>query len=135
MWGFYLQQVVASLPFFLKGLWMTVAVSGLSLLAGTVIGFLWGILRTRRRGLLRALIGTWVDLIRGTPVLVQVFIVFFIFPEAGVQLEAFPAAVLTLTNLAACFICEIVVAGIEAVPWGQREAARATGLTPFQEVR
>jgi polar amino acid transport system permease protein len=135
MWGFYFEQVMASLPFFLKGLWMTVAVSGLSLAAGTLIGFLWGILRTRRARFLRPLIGGWVDLIRGTPVLVQVFIVFFILPEAGIRLEAFPAAVLTLTNLAACFICEVVVAGIDAVPRGQREAATSSGLSAGQQLR
>ena len=45
MWGFYFEQLVHSIPFFLKGLWMTVAVSGLSLVAGTVIGFAWGIIR------------------------------------------------------------------------------------------
>jgi polar amino acid transport system permease protein len=135
MWGFHFWQVVASLPFFLKGLWMTVAVSGLSLAAGTLIGFLWGILRAGRLRVLRSVIGGWVDLIRGTPVLVQVFIIFFILPEAGIQMEAFTASVLALTNLAACFICEIVMAGIDAVPRGQREAATASGLSPRQQLR
>ena len=63
-----------SLPFFLKGVWMTVAVSGLSLLAGTIIGFIAGIIRAGRNKILRTIIGAWVDLIRGTPFLVQVFI-------------------------------------------------------------
>ncbi|MFO7709246.1 MAG: ABC transporter permease subunit, partial [Desulfobacterales bacterium] len=102
---FYIEQLVHSLPFFLKGLWMTIAISGLSLLAGTGIGFLWGILRTSRSRVIKPLVGAWVDLVRGTPFLVQVFIIFFIFPEFGIHLEAFPAAVISLTNLAACFIC------------------------------
>jgi polar amino acid transport system permease protein len=135
MWKHYLTRLLHSLPFFLKGLWMTVAVSAISLAAGTMIGFFWGILRTRRNRLFRYLIGAWVDVIRGTPFLVQIFIVFFILPEVGIHLDAFPAALVALTNLGACFICEIVAAGIRSVPWGQREAATASGLTELQQLR
>jgi polar amino acid transport system permease protein len=135
MWGFYFNELMRSVPFFLKGLWMTVAVSGLSLIAGTIIGFIWGIMRSSRNKILRSVIGAWVDLIRGTPFLVQVFIVFFILPSAGIELEAFPAAVIALTNMGACFICEIVAGGIMAVPNGQREAATASGLSSFQQLR
>ncbi len=135
MWSFYFSQLIEALPFFLKGLWMTVAVSGLSLISGTLIGFFWGILRASRGRWLRRVIGAWVDLIRGTPFLVQIFIVFFILPEAGIHLEAFAASVIALTNLAACFICEIVAGGIVAVAWGQREAATASGLSPYQQLR
>jgi polar amino acid transport system permease protein len=135
MWGFYFNELMRSLPFFLKGLWMTVAVSGLSLAVGTIIGFLWGIIRAGRNKVLRSVIGAWVDLIRGTPFLVQVFIVFFILPGIGLELEAFPAAVVALTNLAACFICEIVAGGILSVSSGQREAATASGLSTYQQLR
>lgn len=135
MWGFYFQELMRSLPFFLKGVWMTVAVSGLSLIAGTMIGFICGILRTGNNKVLRAIIGIWVDLIRGTPFLVQVFIIFFILPSAGIELDAFPAAVIALTNLTASFICEIVAGGILAVPKGQIEAATASGLSNFQQLR
>jgi polar amino acid transport system permease protein len=135
MWGFYLEQLMHSLPFFLKGLVMTIAVSGLSLAAGTVIGFVWGIARAKNVRLIKPLLGAWVDIVRGTPFLVQVFTIFFIFPEFGIQLEAFPASVIALSNLSACFICEIVVAGISAVPSGQREAAISSGLNWFQQLR
>ena len=135
MWGFYFNELMHSLPFFLKGLWMTVAVSGLSLIAGTIIGFFCGIIRASRYKLLRFIIGAWVDLIRGTPFLVQVFIIFFILPSVGIELEAFAAAVISLTNLAASFICEIVAGGILAVPSGQREAATASGLSAYQQLR
>ena len=76
MWSFYIEQLIHSLPFFLKGLWMTIAVSGLSLLAGTAIGFIWGILRASRSRFVKPLVGAWVDVVRGTPFLVQVFIIF-----------------------------------------------------------
>jgi polar amino acid transport system permease protein len=135
MWGYYLRELLPSIPFFLKGLWMTAAVSGLGLLGGTGIGFLLGIIRAGNQKLLKTLIGAWVDLIRGTPFLVQIFIVFFILPDLRIALQAFPAAVLALGNEAACFICEIVAGGILAVPSGQREAATASGLSAFQQLR
>jgi polar amino acid transport system permease protein len=135
MWSFYIEQLIVSLPFFLKGLGMTIAVSGLSLAAGTVLGFVWGIARAKHVRLLKPLLGAWVDIVRGTPFLVQVFIIFFLLPEFGIQLEAFPAAVIALSNLSACFICEIVVAGISAVSSGQREAAISSGLNWFQQLR
>ncbi len=135
MWGYYFDQLINSLPYFLKGLWLTVVVSGLSLVFGTLIGFLLGIMRAGRNTPLRLIIGFWVDVIRGTPFLVQIFIVFFILPELKIHLEAFPAAVLALSNLAACFICEIVAGGILAVPAGQREAATSSGLSTYHQLR
>jgi polar amino acid transport system permease protein len=135
MWDFYFSELVNSLPFFLKGLWMTVAVSGLSLIAGTIVGFACGIMRASGNKFLKFIIGAWVDLIRGTPFLVQIFIIFFILPGIGIELEAFPAAVIALSNLAASFICEIVAGGILAVPSGQREAATASGLSGYQQLR
>ena len=135
MWSFYFNELISSLPLFLKGLWVTISVSALSLLVGSIVGFLLGILRAGGRKTLRLLIGAWVDLVRGTPFLVQIFMVFFILPELGVQLEAFSAAIIALSNLAACFICEIVCAGIQDVPKGQKEAAIAAGLSSFQQLR
>ena len=135
MWGFYFNELMRSLPFFLKGLWMTVAVAGLSLIFGTIIGFVAGIIRAGSNKPARLIVGAWVDLIRGTPFLVQIFIIFFILPSIGIELEAFPAAVIALTNLAASFICEIVAGGILAVPKGQREAATASGLSGYQQLR
>ncbi len=135
MWGYYFNSLIHSLPFFLKGLWVTIEVSGLSLIIGTMIGFVWGILRSSGPRWLCWPIMAWVDLIRGTPFLVQVFIIFFILPELGLNLDPFPASVIALTNLAACFICEIVCAGLQSIPKGQVEAALSTGLSSFQCLR
>ena len=135
MWSFYFHELMRSMPFFLKGVWMTIAVAGLSLVFGTIIGFIAGILRAGRNKPARIIVGLWVDLIRGTPFLVQVFIIFFILPGIGIELEAFPAAVIALTNLTASFICEIVAGGIIAVPTGQREAATSAGLSYYQQLR
>jgi polar amino acid transport system permease protein len=135
MLSFYFNELLRSLPFFIKGVYMTVAVAGLSLVFGTIIGFITGILRASRNKPVRYIVGAWVDLIRGTPFLVQVFIIFFILPGIGIELEAFPAAVIALTNLTASFICEIVAGGILSVPTGQSEAATSAGLSNYQQLR
>jgi polar amino acid transport system permease protein len=135
MWGYYLQQVIHSLPLFLKGLWMTVAVSVLALVGGTFLGFFAGLGRASGSKTLRYGLSVYVDFMRGTPFLVQLFIIFFILPEWGIHLEAFHAAALGLMICSGAYICEIVASGIEAVPWGQREAAISTGLNRYQQLR
>ena len=132
---FYFQRLIEILPFFLKGLWMTVVVSGISLVLATILGFILGIVRASGNKLVGFITGVYVDVIRGTPFVVQIFIVFFILPEWGVQLEALPAAILSLTILGTAFICEIVAGGIKAVPNGQWEAASSSGLTFYQQLR
>lgn len=135
MWEFYFERLVMTLPSFLKGIWVTVQVSGLSLIGGTVIGLVAGILRTRDFKPVRIVIAAYVDVVRGTPYLVQIFIFFFILPEWGLQMEAFTAAVLSLTLYAGAYVCEIVAGGIEAVPEGQWEAAKASGFNWLQQMR
>jgi polar amino acid transport system permease protein len=131
----HLQSLGGSYPLALRGLGTTVALSLISLVLGTLIGFALGILRAGGSRVVSAAIGAWVDLIRGTPFLVQIFLIFFILPEFGIELGAFTAGIIALTNLAACFICEIVAAGIGAVPTGQVEAALASGLSRWQRMR
>ncbi len=135
MMAFYFHRLVEIFPFFLKGLKMTVAVSGISLVLGTVLGFILGMIRSRDNKFLSWPIGFYVTVIRGTPFVVQIFIIFFIFPEWGIQLEAFTAAIVALTIMGAGFICEIVAGGIKAVDKGQWEAAASSGLTIFQQLR
>lgn len=122
-------------PVILKGIWATLALSVIGIVAGTVIGFLLGIARASRHKWLAAVVGAYTDLFRGTPVLVQVFVVFFILPEAGLELDSFTAGVIALSNIGACFISEIVASGIKTVPRGQLEAAEASGLTRTQQLR
>ncbi len=132
---FYFQRLIEIFPFFMKGLYMTVAVSGLGLIFATICGFLLGTLRAGRNPIITRIIGIYVAVIRGTPFVVQIFIIFFILPDWGIQLDAFPAAVLALSILGTAFICEIVAGGIKAVDRGQWEAASSSGLTVLQQLR
>ncbi len=135
MWLFYLKGMWGSLPFFFKGLWITVQVAGLSLAMGTAAGFLLGIVRTSEIRALNRLLAVYVDLIRGTPFLVQIFIVFFILPEWNIRLDAFSSAVLSLTVYGTAYICEIVYGAIRGIARGQFEAAAASGLGWWQQMR
>ena len=135
MWGFYFNELMRSLPFFLKGVWMTVAVAGLSLLAGTIIGFICWNHKGRQEqdspSHHRRVGGSHSrNTLSGAG-----FYHLFYSASAGIELEAFPAAVIALSNLTASFICEIVASGILAVPKGQREAATAAGLSQYQQLR
>ncbi len=135
MMAFYFGQLVEIFPFFLKGLWMTSKIAFISLVSCTLIGLVLGILRTSNSIILRYLVGVYVAFVRGTPFVVQIFIIFFIFPEWGIQLEAFPAALLAMAIMGSAFICEIVAGGVAAIPKGQWEAAASSGLTNLQQLR
>lgn len=135
MFWMQLDRVMGYWPVLLKGISMTVSLSILSLLIGVVLGFAFGIIRAGRNRALAQLVGLYVDFFRGTPFLLQVFIVFFILPEIGIELSAFAAGVVALSNVAACFIGEIVASGIKAVPTGQSEAAASSGFTRIQQMR
>ncbi|MGV8989289.1 MAG: amino acid ABC transporter permease [Cypionkella sp.] len=135
MFWMQLDRVMGYWPVLLKGFTMTVSLSILSLLIGVVLGFIFGIIRAGRNRTLVQLVGLYVDFFRGTPFLLQVFIVFFILPQIGIELSAFASGVVALSNVAACFIGEIVASGIKAVPVGQSEAAASSGLTRIQQMR
>ena len=135
MMAFYFNRLMEIFPFFLKGLWMTSQVAFISLVTCTILGFILGILRVGRSRILKWIIGTYVAFVRGTPFVVQVFIIFFILPEWGLQLTAFPAALLAMAIMGSAFICEIVAGGISSISRGQWEAAASSGLSMYQQLR
>jgi polar amino acid transport system permease protein len=135
MMGFYFSRLVEIYPFFLKGLWMTSKIAFISLVTCTLIGFILGIFRSSDNIILKRLVGVYVAFVRGTPFVVQIFIIFFILPEWGLQLDAFPAALLAMAIMGSAFICEIVAGGINSIPKGQWEAAASSGLTMVQQLR
>jgi len=130
-----LQGIYQYHPVALKGLGMTLMLSCISIVLGSAFGFLLGVGRASASQLLSLLVGAYTDLFRGTPVLGQLFVVFFILPQAGIELDAFSAGAVALSNVCACFVSEIVASGIRALPQGQVEAAASSGLSRFQQLR
>ena len=114
----------------LKGVGVTLGLTAIAATLGIALSI--GGAATARWGLkwARALVAFYVELIRNTPFIVQLFFVFFGLPSLGLQLTALQAAVLAMTINLTAYAIEIVRAGIEAVPPGQREAGLALGVQP-----
>ncbi len=122
-------------PLLLEGLWLTIGVSLLAIAIGIVIGLIMCLMKMSNKIVFRAIAGAYIWVIRGTPMLVQAFIVFFGFPQViqmfapSFRLDAFTAGVITLSINAGAYLAEIFRGGILAVPKGQSEAARSLGLS------
>jgi len=110
------------------GLWMTVKISFISLIFAVLLGLIFGLMRVAKNQTARDLSLTYVELIRGTPLLVQIFIVYF-FIGTVLDFDRFTAGVVALSVFTGAYVAEIVRAGIQAIPAGQMEAARSLGMT------
>ncbi|WP_235890092.1 amino acid ABC transporter permease [Maribrevibacterium harenarium] len=110
-----------------QGLWVTIEISVLSLLFATLLGVIVGLMRVAKAQVWRNLAVTYVEIIRGTPLLVQIFIVYF-FIGTVFDLDRFTAGVAALSIFTAAYIAEIVRAGIQSIAPGQMEAARSLGM-------
>ena len=115
-------------PGVFEGLWVTVQVAGLTVLAGVGAGFVLGVLRCLHWRVLDGLIVAWIDVFRSLPQLVVIIVAYFALPYAGIALSPFAATVLALGCVLSAFSAEIVWAAIGAVPPGQWDAARSLGL-------
>jgi polar amino acid transport system permease protein len=115
-------------PFILGGVGVTVLVCVLSIFFATIIALLGAVARLSANPYIYGVASLYVSLVRGTPLLVQIFFVYFALPQLGVVLDAIPAGVLALSFNYGAYMTEIFRAGIQAVPRGQREAASALGM-------
>ncbi len=129
---------------FLKALWITLKVSFLAIIAGTIIGLLAGLARISENPALRWAAVTYVELIRGSPLLVQIYLWYFVLGKmlndllsvVGIeQISELTFGVLALAIFAGAYVAEIVRAGIQGIHRGQMEAARSLGLTYGQAMR
>ena len=127
-WGL----VGKAVPLLAAGLLTTVRICSLAMVIGLVLGGLLGLAAMSRFAPVRWLVIAYVDFIRGTPLLIQIFLVYFALPVVGITLPEFWAGVIALSLNAAGFIAEIVRAGIGAVEKGQTEAARSIGMRHHQ---
>ena len=120
--------VEKAIPLLATGLLTTVKISSLAMLLGLALGGLLGMASLSRVTALRWAVLAYVDFIRGTPLLIQIFLVYFALPVVGVNLPEFWAGVIALGLKAAGFIAEIVRGGVGSVERGQAEAARSIGM-------
>lgn len=133
---FNFDLVVNSFPLLLVGAGVTIKITALSVALGVVIGLFVGIARISRIKLLRILAAIYVDFFRGTPLLVQIFLVYFALPViTGQRVDPFVAAIGSCGINSGAYVAEIFRAGIQSIDKGQMEAGRSLGMTWVQTMR
>ncbi|EEX68613.1 amino acid ABC transporter permease [Mitsuokella multacida] len=133
---FNFDLVVNSFPLLLVGAGVTIKITALSVALGVVIGLFVGIARISRIKLLRVLAAIYVDFFRGTPLLVQIFLVYFALPViTGQRVDPFVAAIGSCGINSGAYVAEIFRAGIQSIDKGQMEAGRSLGMTWVQTMR
>ncbi|MCZ4271849.1 amino acid ABC transporter permease [Maritalea porphyrae] len=119
-------------PFFLEAAWVTILLSVLTAILGLTLGALGTFARLSRFVVLRAIGAAYVSVFRGTPALIQLFILYFGGPQIGIQLDAFQAGVIGLGINAGAYMTETIRGAIISIDKGQTEAARTLGLSRWQ---
>ncbi|MGP1443168.1 MAG: amino acid ABC transporter permease [Dialister pneumosintes] len=128
-----LELIEKSLPFLLQGALITIEITMLSVGIGFFIGLFTGIARISRVRLLRIIATIYADGIRGTPLLIQIFLIYFALPVVlGMHINPFVAAVTACGINSGAYVSEIFRAGIQSIDIGQMEAGRSLGLTWWQ---
>ncbi|WP_302791668.1 amino acid ABC transporter permease [Dialister invisus] len=130
------ELIQRALPILLMGAGVTIEITAFSVAIGFFIGLFVGIARISQFKILRIMAAVYADCIRGTPLLVQIFLIYFALPMAiGQRVEPFIAAVAACGINSGAYVSEIFRAGIQAIDVGQIEAGRSLGLTWWQTMR
>ncbi|MFZ3238213.1 MAG: amino acid ABC transporter permease [Stellaceae bacterium] len=134
MVGFDWGVVWYAVPYLLQGALVTLEISICAMAVGTVVGIVCGLVSVSRRAVLKAVVRAYVYFVRGTPALVQIFLIYFALPRIGLELSPFASGVVALAFNSGGFISEIVRAGLQSVDAGQTEAALSIGMTDRQSI-
>ena len=130
------ELIQRALPILLMGAGVTIEITAFSVAIGFFIGLFVGIARIAQFKILQIMAAVYADCIRGTPLLVQIFLIYFALPMAiGQRVEPFIAAVAACGINSGAYVSEIFRAGIQAIDVGQMEAGRSLGLTWWQTMR
>jgi polar amino acid transport system permease protein len=116
------------LPILLQGVWLTIVVTVGSLVLSTLLGMVWALMRVSRLRILQRISAGIVNAIRGIPILVQLFYIYFVMPQLGLTLTALQAAIIGLGIAYSAYQAENFRAGIEAIDKGQIEASESLGM-------
>jgi polar amino acid transport system permease protein len=124
----FLTQSAEFLPILLTGVKLTIIVTVGSLAVSTVLGLIWALMRVSGIRALAAISRTIINIIRGIPIIVQLFYIYFVLPDFGITLSALQAAIIGLGIAYSAYQAENFRAGIEAIDHGQIEAAQSIGM-------
>jgi polar amino acid transport system permease protein len=129
MAAFALKDLIEYTPLLAQGALVTVEVFACALVVATVLGLVWALMRVSGVPLLSGFAKGLINTIRGIPILVQLFYIYFVLPDMGIQLSAFQAGFMGLGFAYSCYMAEVFRGGIEAVDPGQVEAAKSLGMS------
>src|SRR5882672_274465 len=124
----FLRDATEFLPILLQGVWLTILITIGSLMLSTVLGLIWALMRVSGIGVLTGFSGGLINVIRGIPIIVLLFYLYFVMPDFGVALTALQASILGLGIAYSAYQAENFRAGIEAIDKGQIEAAQTIGM-------
>ena len=117
---------------YLEGTWGTIYIAFMTVLFGSIIGMLFSILKMSRFRILQAVSGFYIWIIRGTPVLLQLYFFYFFLPQyLPFELSEEQCIIMALVVNASAYVAEIIRSGIQAVDAGQTEAAKSLGMSGF----
>jgi polar amino acid transport system permease protein/cystine transport system permease protein len=137
--GLFWDRFWENLPYFLEVLipaaGMTVRIAAGAFVLAIVVGLILALLQTARIPIVHGLVRTYIEVIRGTPVLAQLFILYFGLTEFGIRFTPIQAAILGLGLNGGAYLAEVFRAGIESIHAGQMEAALTVGMTPLVAMR
>ncbi|MDM0781238.1 amino acid ABC transporter permease [Clostridium perfringens] len=127
-------------PVFLEGAKWTLIISAITVILGALLGTILCFMKRSKFSIfkvkiLRVISTAYVEVVRGTPLLLQIYIVYFGLPSFGIQLEVLPSCIIAISLNSAAYVSEIIRAGIDAVDKGQLEAARSLGMTEGMAMR
>ncbi|MDI1245978.1 MAG: amino acid ABC transporter permease, partial [Rhodoferax sp.] len=125
----------STLPLLLEGLWVTILLGLVSILAGFVSGLCLALIRVYGAPFLQAITRIYIDVFRSIPLLVLLVLVYYALPFVGIRMSSFASAATAITLVSCAYTAEIFRAGLEAIPKGQFEAADAIGLSFFNSMR
>jgi polar amino acid transport system permease protein len=133
----FLSFALTYLPYLLQGAVITIEIAAIGIIFGSIFGILVGLGRVSRNSLLSQISRFYIWIIRGTPLLLQLFVIHFAIPSAfpALTLPPFVSACIALSLNAAAYIAEIARGAIESIDKGQMEAARSLGLSSNQSMR
>jgi len=135
MYQFNFRPIVDNLDMLIYGAWLTVQLSFSAMVIGLVVSVAGAVAKTSGIAPLRWLADVYVEVIRNTPFLIQIFFIFFGLPAVGISMSPNTAALVALVINVGAYGTEIIRAGIESIPRGQIEAGRALALSPVQIFR
>lgn len=127
--------IIDSLPSLLKATLMTILLAAISIIIALVLGFFAAIVRILKVRILNAIATAYVSIIRGTPLLVQIFVIYYGLPQIGISLDPISSGVVALSLNAGAYLSESFRAAILAVDNGQMEASLSMGMTYSQALR